>query len=89
MRKLAEPIYQSGAQGLAALADDAKMRQEIVEGGGLLDLFTRDTHESLRRALLILCFVSLLLFIPLILFSASWIPNRSARGRKHRWWPRC
>jgi len=89
MRKLAEPIYEGGAQGLAALADDAKMRQEIVEGGGLLDLFAQQTHQSLRRALLILCLVSLLLFIPLILFSASWIPNRSARGRKDRWWPRC
>ena len=89
MRKLAEPIYEGGAQELAALADDPDMRQDIIEGGGALDLFTQQTHQLLRRALLILCLLSLLLFIPLILFSASWIPNRSARGRKHRWWPRC
>lgn len=39
------------------------------EGGGALDLFTWDTHESLRRGLVILGVVSLVLFIPLILFS--------------------
>lgn len=34
MRKLAEPIYEGGAQELAALADDAKMQQDIIEGRG-------------------------------------------------------
>ena len=68
-RKFAEPIYAGGAEGLAALANDPQMRAQILEGGGMLNLFTLQNHQQLQRGFLVLGVITLFLFIPLIFFS--------------------
>ena len=69
MRLLAEPIYDGGSQGLAALVDDPEIRANILAGGAPLDVFTLKTHETLQRVALIPALIFLALLVPLILFS--------------------
>ena len=69
MRKAAEPLYHRGAQGLADLADDPELGEQILEGGGLFNILTRETHYSLRRALPILVGICLVLLLPVVFFS--------------------
>jgi hypothetical protein len=68
-RKFAEPLYQGGAEGLAELADDPEMRQSILEGAGLMALFSQETHDRLRQLILIPMALSLILGVLLVLFS--------------------
>jgi hypothetical protein len=69
MRKVARPLYHGGSQGLADLADDPELADQIIEGGGLFNIMTRETHYNLRQALPILVGVCLLLLVPLVFFS--------------------
>ena len=69
MGKLAAPVYERGAEGLAELADNPEMRAQILEGGGLLNVLTLQTHEMLRRASRLLAVACGLLLTPLVLFS--------------------
>jgi hypothetical protein len=68
-RMWAEPVYQDGIEGLADLADDPELRSEIIEGGGLFNVLTLKTHQALQRGLVVAVIASLLLFIPLVIFS--------------------
>jgi hypothetical protein len=68
-RKWAEPIYQDGIKGLAALSTTPGAESEIIQGGAIFNVLTRKTHESLRQALVIAAAITLTLLIPLIYFS--------------------
>jgi len=68
-RKWAEPIYQGGIDGLAALADDPELKSQIIEGGGLFNMLTLQTHQSLNRGLVVGLVLSFFLLIPVVLFS--------------------
>jgi hypothetical protein len=68
-RQLAEPLYQQGAQGLRALADDPQIREGLALGIGPLGIFTSEAHQQLQRVLVILGVIALALLVPLIVFS--------------------
>jgi hypothetical protein len=68
-RKWAESIYPEGIDGLAALADDPELKSQIIEGGGLFNVLTLETHQSLKRGLVVGVVLSFFLLIPVVLFS--------------------
>lgn len=68
-RKWAEPIYQDGVQGLAALADDPDLKSQIIQGGGFFNVMTLKTHQALQQVLAIATIACLLLLAPLVFFS--------------------
>lgn len=68
-RKWAEPIYREGIDGLAALADDPELKSQIIEGGGLFNVLTLETHQALKRGLVVGVVLSFFLFTPVVLFS--------------------
>jgi hypothetical protein len=68
-RQMAEPLYRGGAEGLADLANNPEMKQSIVEGAGLMELFSQRTHDRLRELILIPLALSLLLGSFLVAFS--------------------
>ncbi len=72
MRKFATPIYEQGAQGLADLTTDPGLQQAILEGGGLLNLLTRQRHTQLETLLPWLAGVNALLLLILVIFSYRW-----------------
>lgn len=68
-RQIAEPLYKQGPEGLAALAGDPAMEKKMVEDSGALGFLTLKTHRTLNSIFLVLGAVSLVLFVPLVLFS--------------------
>jgi len=68
-RQLAEPFYRGGPEAMAALADDSEMQKAIAGGGGLLGIFSAQTHRALQSASTILALISLALLPFLIFFS--------------------
>jgi hypothetical protein len=65
----AEVIYQGGVQGLADLADDAALKEQILEGGAAFNLLTLETHRGVKLVYnfaIVACFFML---IPLVIFS--------------------
>jgi hypothetical protein len=71
-RQLAEPFYQQGPEGLAALANTPDMQAGLGQGVGPFSVFTLETHQTLQRVLGLLVVICLGLLIPLILFSFRW-----------------
>lgn len=69
-RQMVRPIYQEGPAGLAKLADDPKMKQQILEGAGPLGMLGLQTHQTLERVFTALALISAIMFIPLIVFSS-------------------
>ena len=70
-RKLAEPIYYEGQDGLANLATDPEMRENMEGDLGPLGFINVGTHARLNRILLILTLASLALLGLLVYFSYS------------------
>jgi hypothetical protein len=68
-RKLAEPIYRQGGEGLAELATDAETRAAVSQGVGVASFFSLKTHLLLQRAFTILLIACAALALPLIFFS--------------------
>jgi LPXTG-motif cell wall-anchored protein len=68
-RKLAEPIYYDGEQGLANLTTDPEMKEEVTGGLGPLGFISADAHKKLQSAFTIAGVVSLVFLGLLILFS--------------------
>ena len=68
-RKLAEPIYRQGGEGLAGLASDAETRAAVSQGVGVASFFSLKTHLLLQRAFTILLIACAALALPLIYFS--------------------
>jgi len=68
-RKLAEPIYRQGGEGLAELASDAETRAAVSQGVGVASFLSLKTHLLLQRAFTILLIVCVALALPLIYFS--------------------
>jgi hypothetical protein len=69
MRKVAVLLYRDGAAGLANQAKDEDMKAAIVSGGGVFNILTRKTHQTLVGVLLVMGLACLVLLAPLVFFS--------------------
>lgn len=70
-RQLAEPVYREGAKGLTALAESEQMLQSMESGVGPIAIISADTHRRLEGVLRVAVGITLVLLIPLLLFSAG------------------
>ena len=68
-RKLAEPLYYQGQQGIIDKMTDAEMKKDLADGIGPLTLLSSDTHSKLNSALIISAVSSLFLVVLLFIFS--------------------
>lgn len=68
-KKVAEPLYMGGADGLAGLATNAQMKKQIQEGVGLFGAFSSKTHKILLTITVVFAVVSAGLLALLVFFS--------------------
>ena len=62
-------IYQDGIQGLADLADDAALKEQILQGGAAFNLLTQETHRGVKLVFNLAIVACVLMLIPLVVFS--------------------
>lgn len=72
-RKVAEPLYHDGPEGILRLAPnvEAKQAERLERDAGLVTPLTEDSHQRLRVPLEILGAVSLVLIVLLARFSSG------------------
>ena len=68
-QKWAEPVYQDGIEGLAALADDPALKAEILEQGAWYNALTLKTHRTLQQAFVLSGAAGFFFLLLLVLFS--------------------
>ena len=68
-QKWAEVIYQDGVQGLADLAGDAALKEQILQDGAAFNLLTQKTHDGLKLLYNLSIAACLLMLVPLVVFS--------------------
>lgn len=69
IRKFTEPIYDSGADGLASLTNDPVLQAKVLESRTTLDLLSIHTHNRLRSWQLISWAVAAILILLAVFFS--------------------
>lgn len=72
MRKIAEPIYDGGAEGFAALATDPELKSKILSSRATLDLLSHKTRDRIVYWLKIDLLILLLFLIGAISCSIRW-----------------
>lgn len=68
-RQMAEPIYYDGAQGLADIATDTEIQENLTGGIGPLGFISAETHTKLQGIFAVSGLASLVLLGLLIFFS--------------------
>lgn len=68
-QKWAVVIYQDGIQGLADLADDAELKEQILQSGAAFNLLTQETHRGVKLAFNLAILACVMMLIPLVVFS--------------------
>lgn len=72
VRKFVEPMYDGGADGVAALASDPAIKAKILESQTTLDLLSVKTHEQLRTWLAISLAITGLFLLLAMAFAFGW-----------------
>ncbi len=65
----ADVIYQDGIQGLAELADDAALKEQILQSGAVFNLLTQETHRGVKLGFNLAILACVMMLIPLVVFS--------------------
>ena len=68
-KNFSRPLYKEGAEGLASLSDDPKLKQQILEGAGPLAVLSYRNHLLARKIFAVLAAVSAISLFFLVFFS--------------------
>lgn len=72
VREIGDKLYDGGAAGMAAaITSDPAQQAELKKQVGPFDFFTKGTHQTLQVLTVVGIILSLLLTVPLVLFSAG------------------
>lgn len=72
-RQVTEPIYDKGLHGAAAqVTDDPVQQKEFAKDATLLGVFSKTTHDVLKRAFIVSALLAVLFMAGVIYFSAGW-----------------